>query len=809
MKHLISKGMIILAAFVIALAAGWQGSIFQTANASENLDQDSPLGSITVCKIVVNTEGEVSSGSEISGATSSLASIDFDGNETVAPATDVLETAVWTTPLALNADMLESDTVNDASCLTHDNLEIGSYFYAEEELSDVESWNTPLYNDQHTRSVSALADFFPYSGELFTENTSDDSLRNTNADGHIVLTADRPDRTLVVLNRMAETTPAIGSITVCKIILDAKGRVVDGSRASTTTFSISGINFAGTSEVPQAIDVLPTAQFAVPLNLNKDVLGNDNVYDAACTTYPNLKMGSYYYDRENISTSTTNWIAPRYNDQNNKTLATTTDFFAYSPELFTSDPNDDATRNTDADGHIVLGETRADRMLIVLNRMASTSDDENVKPVITLLGNATVTITKDDGYTDAGATAQDEEDGVITDKIVTANNVNHTTPGTYSVTYNVTDSGGKAADQVTRTVIVNTRATGCTSICGGGGGSSSGGGGGGGGSKINLEITNEAITLNDMGAAVVTWNTNLQSTSQVLYDVTSRGSTTTLPTVGSYLSRTATSTIFVTSHRMTITGLAANTTYYFRPVSARADEDAIGKELKITPATTTVATAVSAPTVTTTTITRQPCQEYLLNYIKLGEQNAPFEVRKLETFLNAFEGFSLPVDGIYDQRDFAAVVAFQERHMNEILSPWGHIKGTGYVYYTTRKYINEVYCKNMFPLTAAQLAEIEEFKALLQRTLESGGSPDNIPIDSVVGSKDTEPTVESILAELSNADNNNGNEKNLVARLYDSLKDRARTVGVTLILLAILLAGIALFRSRRQTNNDNDFPPLV
>src|SRR3989344_5286912 len=211
------------------------------------------------------------------------------------------------------------------------------------------------------------------------------------------------------------------------MILFAKGRVVDGSRASTTTFSISGINFAGTSEVPQAIDVLPTAQFAVPLNLNKDVLGNDNVYDAACTTYPNLKMGSYYYDRENISTSTTNWIAPRYNDQNNKTLATTTDFFAYSPELFTSDPNDDATRNTDADGHIVLGETRADRMLIVLNRMASTSDDENVKPVITLLGNATVTITKDDGYTDAGATAQDEEDGVITDKIVTTNNVNHTT----------------------------------------------------------------------------------------------------------------------------------------------------------------------------------------------------------------------------------------------------------------------------------------------------------------------------------------------------------------------------------------------
>src|SRR3989344_3538476 len=135
MKHLISKGMIILAAFVIALAAGWQGSIFQTANASENLDQDSPLGSITVCKIVVNTEGEVSSGFEISGATFSLAGIDFEGNETVAPATDVLETTVFTTPLTLNTDLLGNDTLNDASCVTYDDLEIGSYFYATEEMS--------------------------------------------------------------------------------------------------------------------------------------------------------------------------------------------------------------------------------------------------------------------------------------------------------------------------------------------------------------------------------------------------------------------------------------------------------------------------------------------------------------------------------------------------------------------------------------------------------------------------------------------------------------------------------------------------
>lgn len=796
MKHL-SKSMILFAALAIAVAAGWQGSIFQTANANENSGQGSPLGSITVCKIVLGTNGEVSYGSEISGVTFSLAGMDFDGNGTVAPATGVLETTVFTTPLALNANVLGRDSANDASCVTYSDLKIGSYFYDEEEISGPGSWHTPLYNDQDTRIISTLADFFPYSGELFTESTSDDSSRNTNADGHIMLTAERPYRTLVVLNRMAETASPVGSISVCKIILDSKGRAVNGSQASTTTFSISGINFAGTSEVPQAIDVLPTAQYTTPLHLNKDVLGNDGIHDARCITYRDLKMGSYYYDREHVSTSTTNWLAPLYNDQNNRTLATTTDFFAYSGELFTSNPNDDAARNTDADGHIVLSETRPNRTLIVLNRMASTPDDENAKPVITLIGNATVTITEDDGYTDAGATAEDKEDGVITNKIVTVNNVDHTTPGAYSVTYNVTDSDGNAAVQVTRTVLVNPRATGCTSNCGGGGGSSGGGGGGGGGSKINLKITNEAITLNEAGAAVVTWNTNLQSTSQVLYDITSHGSTTTLPNVGSYLFRTATSTAFVTSHRMTITGLAAHITYYFRPVSANADENVIGKELKITPTTPTA-------------ITRQPCQEYIPSYIKIGEQNDSFEVRKLETFLNAFEGFSLPVDGIYDQRDFDAVVAFQERHVKEILSPWGYTKGTGYVYYTTRKYINEVYCKNVFPLTAAQLAEIEEFKALLQRTFEGGGSPDDILIGSVVGSKDTESIDNSLITQLVHADNNDSdNEKNLVARLYDSLKDNMRTVGVILILLAILLAGIALFRSQRQTNRNNDFPPLV
>jgi hypothetical protein len=76
-------------------------------------------------------------------------------------------------------------------------------------------------------------------------------------------------------------------------------------------------------------------------------------------------------------------------------------------------------------------------------------------PVITLLGDATTNINEGDTYSDLGATASDNEDGNLTGSIVTVNNVNASTTGTYTVTYNVTDSSNFSAVQVTRTVNVN------------------------------------------------------------------------------------------------------------------------------------------------------------------------------------------------------------------------------------------------------------------------------------------------------------------------------------------------------------------
>ena len=77
----------------------------------------------------------------------------------------------------------------------------------------------------------------------------------------------------------------------------------------------------------------------------------------------------------------------------------------------------------------------------------------NTAPSISVTGDNPVEIEVGSGYTDAGATASDIEDGDLSGSIVTDNPVDPDTIGTYTVTYTVTDSGGLMAT-ATRTVNV-------------------------------------------------------------------------------------------------------------------------------------------------------------------------------------------------------------------------------------------------------------------------------------------------------------------------------------------------------------------
>jgi len=68
------------------------------------------------------------------------------------------------------------------------------------------------------------------------------------------------------------------------------------------------------------------------------------------------------------------------------------------------------------------------------------------------------------------------------------------------------------------------------------------------------------------------------------------------------------------------------------------------------------------------------------NAIRYGYKNNTADVKALEMFLNAHEGLSLRVDGIYSAIDRNAVIAWQEKNAKTVLAPLGLRKGTGNIF---------------------------------------------------------------------------------------------------------------------------------
>lgn len=80
--------------------------------------------------------------------------------------------------------------------------------------------------------------------------------------------------------------------------------------------------------------------------------------------------------------------------------------------------------------------------------------DDTKKPVITLNGESVIYLPIGGRATDPGATAIDDMDGDISEKIVRSGNVNVREKGTYKVAYVVRDISGNLSDSVERTYIV-------------------------------------------------------------------------------------------------------------------------------------------------------------------------------------------------------------------------------------------------------------------------------------------------------------------------------------------------------------------
>ncbi len=87
-----------------------------------------------------------------------------------------------------------------------------------------------------------------------------------------------------------------------------------------------------------------------------------------------------------------------------------------------------------------------------LLRGVGIENSENHRPSIHLNGNPIVTLSKGSSYVDAGAVANDFEDGNLTLNIQTISTVDTSVEGNYTVTYSVSDSVGNMADVITRRV---------------------------------------------------------------------------------------------------------------------------------------------------------------------------------------------------------------------------------------------------------------------------------------------------------------------------------------------------------------------
>ena len=101
-----------------------------------------------------------------------------------------------------------------------------------------------------------------------------------------------------------------------------------------------------------------------------------------------------------------------------------------------------------------VADNNATQVTRTVHVVAAVVDDTEA-PVITLTEPNPQQLAVGNEYTELGATATDNVDGDLTDKIDTdASNVNTDAEGNYTVTYNVSDAAGNVAVEVNRTVVI-------------------------------------------------------------------------------------------------------------------------------------------------------------------------------------------------------------------------------------------------------------------------------------------------------------------------------------------------------------------
>lgn len=168
------------------------------------------------------------------------------------------------------------------------------------------------------------------------------------------------------------------------------------------------------------------------------------------------------------------------------------------------------------------------------------------------------------------------------------------------------------------------------------------------------------------------------------------------------------------------------------------------------------------------------CEPLLSSYLRLGGDNDSDEVRDLQRFLRQYEGHDLEVTSVFDGETASAVRAFQNHYAESILSPWGLFGASGYVYYTTQRKVNELYCKGdqAFNLSSLQLEEIAAYRERLEQALlEDEPLPDMSEVGDASGSDDEVIVQEEPKREIQSANVSRAVERSLGKRFFKALSD--------------------------------------
>lgn len=546
------------------------------------------------------------------------------------------------------------------------------------------------------------------------------------------LSAEEVSRTVIVLEKAPSES---GKIKFCLVLADSNNVIATSSYALPQgQFSI---NLGTTTGLLSSTTVIQTKNW----NSNtfapnsKAILG---LNDSDCVTYDNLPFGVYTYST--LAVNGASWKSVQYNDQDTQPVNNIFDFFNYG------------TSTSNADGVLNLGNDRRERTVYVLAKYETAS--QCILPVITSPLTSSVLVNNSFSYVLTASSSSDVLTVATTTlpawlTYATSTNTLSGTPtqtGTYNVDLKATNNCGFDAKTLVITV---------TSNGGGGGGSAT--------SDLDISKTVDKATVNP--GDTITYTITLvnhgpnDATNVVVNDQ--------LPSKLNFVSSSSTLGTYATTTGVWTIGNLSNNATTTLTIVANVIADTFGQKI------TNTATANSAQTdpstgnntssvdvnvngggcvsncgggggggnggggggggngpISTIVPSNGPVVQpstnpnscyYLYDYLRKDFNNNPVEVKKLQVFLRDLEGFStVQITGVYDDQTITALNAFQDRYKGDILTPWGHTAPTSYTYILTKKKVNEIYCKMMFPVTPQQQAEIDAHRNFLQGLRDNG-----------------------------------------------------------------------------------------